>query len=158
MTQNLCQHGPVARIAQNMQRFARGHPMRRMSRLGGGAAPKGGVCDIDRADLFGPKAIIRHVAKPAKGTEPPGAGDVPAGFFHHLAVQGGQRVFARINAAAGQLELVIRFCLMSQQNVIAPQQNAVDTGAAAIGLIRHNGLAIASDHSCPLGAAVALTI
>lgn len=132
--------------------------MRGMSRLGGWGASQRWARQIDRADLFCPKAIIRHIAKPPKRPEPPRIGDVPTGFLHHLAVQRRQRVFPRINATAGQLEFVVGFCLMGQQNIIAPQQNAVDTGAAAIDLARHHGLAIASDHVCPLGAAVALTI
>lgn len=92
--------------------------MRGMSRLSGRAAPECRVRHIDRADLFGPKAIIRHIAKPPKRPEPPRIGDVPAGFLHHLAVECRQRVFARINATAGQLEFIIRLRLMGQKNVI----------------------------------------
>lgn len=83
---------------------------------------------------------------------------MPARFFHYFAVQGWQRVFTRIDTAARQLELIIRFRLMGQQNVIAAQQNAIDPRTSAIGLARNHSLAIASDHLCPLGAAVALTI
>ncbi len=156
--QSLRQHGAIPRISQKIDGLMRGHPMGRMTFLGRWSQPQRGLGQVDRADLFCPAVIFGHVAKPAEDTEPLRSGDAPAGLFHHLAVQRGQRVFARINAAPGKLELVIRFSLMGQQDVIATQQDGIDAGAAAVDLAALHRLAIASDHGCPLGAAVALTI
>ena len=115
-----------------------------------GANAQGWSGDIDGADLFRPKAVIGHMAEPFEGPKTPGVGDVPAGFLHHLAVQGGQRVFSRVDPATRQLKLVVGFCLMGQKNVIAAQENGINPGSAAIGLPRNHGLAKASDHDAPL--------
>ena len=121
-----------------------------MAFFGGRTKPQRGLGDIDRADFFGPAVIVGHIAKAAEGPKPARSGDAPAGFLHHFAVQSGQRVFARINAAAGKLEFVIWFGLMGQQDVIAAQQDGIDPGAATVNLPRHHRLAVASDHDAPL--------
>jgi hypothetical protein len=46
---------------------------------------------------------------------------LPAGLFHHLAVQRGDRVFAGVDAAAGQLEFGCRLGLMRHQDLGAPR-------------------------------------
>ena len=45
--------------------------------------------------------------------------DTPAGFLINLAVQGGDRMLAGVDAAAGQLILRHRLRLMGQQNGVA---------------------------------------
>lgn len=57
--------------------------------------------EVYMAKLLGPKFIFRHEGETPKGTKPDRVGDAPAGFFHHFAMQSGERAFARINPAAG---------------------------------------------------------
>lgn len=122
------------------------------------AKAQGRAGQIDAAQLFRPEPVIGHVAEPAKGPDALDPGDAPAGFLHHFAMKRGDRVFARINPAARQLEFGVRLGLMGQQDVVAPQQDGIDAGPPAIALPLFHRLAKASNHPCPLGAAVALTI
>jgi hypothetical protein len=60
---------------------------------------------IDSADLFCPEIVFRHEGEAAKSTQPPDTRDMIAGFLHHLAMQGGNRMLALVDTAAGQLIL-----------------------------------------------------
>ena len=70
---------------------------------------------IDVADLLGPAVVFRHVGEPPPGAEPARGRDRPAGLLVDLAVQRGDRLFARVDAAAGQLVLGLRLGLKGQQ-------------------------------------------
>ena len=76
----------------------------------------------------------------------------------HFAVQGRDRMFAPVNTTARQLKLGRRCSLMGGKDVIALQQDRVNSGAAGIALPGFYRLAVASDHGLPLGPAVALPI
>ena len=91
-----------------------------------------GVRDVNMAQLFGPEVVFRHKNKASEGAQPPGSGDAPANLFDHLAVQGLERAFARIDTAAGQLDVRFRTHLAGQQNLPAPRQDRIGTGPQGI--------------------------
>ena len=75
---------------------------------------------------------------------------MPASFLDHFAVQGGDWGLAWVNTAAGKLVFRYRLCLMRQQDRLPMQQNGINARATAVGLPGLDGLAVATDHDCPL--------
>jgi hypothetical protein len=121
-----------------------------MPGLGRRAQPQHRAGQVDRAQLFRPAVVFRHVGKAPERPQPAVDGDLPAGLFEHLAVQRGDRVFAGVDAAAGQLELGRRFGLMRDQDLGAPPQHGIDPGSEAVSLAGLHGLAETADHGRPL--------
>ena len=90
-----------------------------MPRLGRGADAQNRTGEVNRADLLGPKIVFGHEGEASECAQPPNTRDMIAGFFHHLAVQGGNRVLTLVDTATGQLILRCRFGLMRGQNSAA---------------------------------------
>ena len=76
--------------------------------------PHGQGC-IDDTDLFGPSVIIGHIDEPPERPKTARLSNRPSGLFPYLPIQRLQGRFARIDAAARQLDLVKRIALMGQQ-------------------------------------------
>ena len=85
-----------------------------------------------------------------KIVEPAVDGDLPAGLFKDLAVQRGDRVFAGVDAAAGQLEFGCRLGLMRDQDLGAPPQHGIDPRSETVSLAGLHGFAETADHGRPL--------
>ena len=81
---------------------------------------------------------------------------MPAGFLHHLTVQGGDRMLSGVYAAAGQLKFGGRRLLKGGQQLIPLQQHRIDAGAPLVALPCLHRLAIAPYH--PLDPELALPI
>ena len=59
--------------------------------------------EVDVADLFGPEIVFRHESEPSVDAQSPWSGNAPTGFFVDFAMQCGDWVFARVDAATGKL-------------------------------------------------------
>jgi len=59
--------------------------------------------NIDHAELLGPKVVLRHIGKAAKGTQTPRCTDFPSGFFKHFAMKRLYRPFPGVYASTGKL-------------------------------------------------------
>ena len=91
-----------------------------------------GASQENCTDLFGPKIVFRHEDKTAKGAQAPGRTDAPSCFLKDFTMQGGDRMFARIDAAARQLNVVVRFDLMGQKQSPTERQDRIDPGAKSV--------------------------
>lgn len=74
---------------------------------------------------------------------------MPAGFLHHFAVQRGNRVFALVDTAPGQLKLGDRGGLVGDQHRIAIQQHRINSGPPPVALPRLDRFAIPPDRHAP---------
>lgn len=146
MTHRLCQKRPVPGIAQKRQRLCRRQPHRAMTCFSWRSDRAHRPGQIDAAQLFCPKVIIGHVTEPSKRPETPFDADGPAGFLHHLAVQGSDRVFARVNPAPRKLKLRLWVLLKRGQDVIPVPQHGIDTRPPPIVLPGLHCFAISPDH------------
>lgn len=115
-------------------------------------------CQKNRADLFGPKIVLRHVGEATKAADMTPDGNFPAGFFAHFAVQGGNRMFPGIDSAAGQLIFWLWRILVRQQDQSATRQDGVNSRSARILLALSCRLAVTSDHVATLGPEVAVPL
>lgn len=126
--------------------------MRGMARFGWRAHVAGGPCRKDGAQLFGPEVVFRHVGEPPVRAQPPRAPNRPTGFFRHFAAQGLDGRFPGINAAAGQLEFVIRVGLIGQQDraILWPRDHGIGAGPQDVVPTAFDGLAKSPDHVAPV--------
>ena len=92
-------------IARQVERGRDRHPDRVVARLGGRAEAVDRAGEVDVADLVRPDAVLGHPGVALPGAEPADDGDAPAGLLEALAVQRPERALARVDAAAGELEL-----------------------------------------------------
>ena len=75
---------------------------------------------------------------------------MPAGFFHHLAVQGGNGMLAGVYPPTGQLKFGRRRRLMRNQKPVPIQQNRIDPRPSGIAAAHLRRVSIAFDHADPL--------
>lgn len=94
------------------------HPDSVMARLGGGPHTQSRPGQINGANFFRPQAVFGHKRKPPERPKAARGADMPAGFFHHLAVQRRDRVFAFVNTATGQLVFRRRVVLKRRQQAV----------------------------------------
>lgn len=120
-----------------------------MACLGGCADGSNGPCQIDRAQLFGPQIIIRHIAESPKGPESLLHLNAPARFLNHLSMQRGDGLLSGVYPPAGQLKLGQRVLLKGGQNLIAIQQQGINPGPPPIFLPCPHRFAKSTYH--PLG-------
>ena len=101
----------------------------------------GWACNVDRADFFGVDVVVGHVAEPLVRPDFLRGRDFPTGFFVNFAVKGRDRGLARINPAAGQLELRLWALLKCQQNLPVADQDRISSGASGVRNSQVAGLA-----------------
>lgn len=124
---------------------------RHVVRLNRGSDLANGVCEIDVADLFGPEIVFRHEGEATIRPQAARRGNLPASFLEHFAMKSGDGLFARVNAATGELQLLVYPALKGQKQVAAHRKDSIDSGARAIGLIGARAVTKASIHIVPLG-------
>ena len=116
----------VSGVAKLVQGFMWFHPQSLVPRLSWRSQAAQGAGHVDIAQLFSPKIILRHEDEPAKGPQSARAADTPPGLLEHLAMQGRNGRFARIDAAAGQLDIRSGIHLAGQEQLSIPRQQRVD--------------------------------
>jgi hypothetical protein len=104
-----------------------------MSGLARRAKAQDGAGKVDRAELFGPKVVFRHVGEPPERAELASQRS-SSRSPQHLAVQRGDGMLAPVDPAAGQLELGHRLGLMRGKDVVAFQKHRIEPGPAGIAL------------------------
>lgn len=131
------------------------HPDGGMGRLARRPDPTRGSRKVYVAQLLGPHIVFRHVGESAKRSQTARGTDSPARFLDHLAMQGVQRRFTRVDPPTRKLKLRARLRLPGDQYLPTLDQYGIGSGAQPVVLLRIYRLAEPPYHGLPLGAQVA---
>lgn len=97
-----------------------------------------------------PEVVIFHIGKATERAQSARAGNAPAGFLQHFAVECLERGFSRFDTAAGQLHLGVLGHFQRHQKAALQRENGIDPGPRCVALAGLWCLTCTSDHLLPL--------